>query len=142
MNQRSAKPQRGVSYVEVLVATSLIAISIVPLMNALNASLQTSDTSASSTPLTYYLTAKLDEVLADPYGLLDAAATVAGNESTPSEYSDLAGSTNRRLVFLSRYDADDGDGDGDGFTGTDPDLLWIRVELENSTLAIETMVCR
>lgn len=142
MRLGNVRPQRGVSHVEVLVATALIAISLVPLVSTLSSALQSGEANLSSTPLAYHLTAKLDEVLAKPYASLDAAATAAGDESTPTGYSDLAGSSDRRLVYLSRYDADNGDGDDDAFTGTDPDLLWIRVELEGSSLAIQTMVCR
>ena len=52
-------------------------------------------------------------------------------------YSDAAGATNRRLVYLSRYDADNADGDNDFFTGMDAGLVWVRVELEGTTQAIE-----
>lgn len=134
--------QRGVSNVEVLIATTLIAVSLVPLVSSLSSALLTSDANNTRTPLTYHLTAKLDEVLAEPYAALDAAAATAGSESTPTAYSDLAGTSDRRLVFVSRYDGDDGDGDGNAFTGTDPGLLWVRVELEDASLAVQTMVCR
>jgi hypothetical protein len=42
-------------------------------------------------------------------------------------------------VFLSRYDGDNADGDGDPFTGTDGDLIWVRVEIPGTTLDIEAL---
>ena len=60
----------------------------------------------------------------------------------PTSYSELAGSPGRLLVYLSNYDGDNADADGDPFTGTEPDLLWIRVEIEDSVHALETVRAR
>ena len=58
----------------------------------------------------------------------------------PPPYSDAAGTESRRLVFLARYDGDDGDGDKDPFTGTDAGLLWVRVTIEDSPRSLETVI--
>jgi hypothetical protein len=44
-----------------------------------------------------------------------------------------------RQVYLSRYDGDNADGNGNVFDGTDEGLLWVRVEIEESGLAIERL---
>ena len=47
---------------------------------------------------------------------------------------------NRRLVYLSRYDADNADGNGNFFdAGMDEGLLWVRVEIEGTDQAIESL---
>ena len=84
--------------------------------------------------------------------LLVTAAGAAGNYKTPTGYSDAAGSSQRRVVFIGLYDADDRDGDGNPFTVPDPNLdgdndlytgyvgpLWLRVEIEGSVTAFETL---
>ena len=46
------------------------------------------------------------------------------------------------MVLLSRYDGDDADADGDPLTGTDDDLLWVRIEIEGTALGVESLVSR
>lgn len=134
--------QAGLSYVEVLVATVLVAVSIAPALTALNTGLSASATHESHVADHYHLTAKIEEVLAQPFGDLDAAASAAGDPSVPTSYSDPAGADRRRLVFLSRYDGDNADGDDDPFTGADEGLLWLRVEIEETAHAFETLTGR
>ncbi len=50
-----------------------------------------------------------------------------------------AGSVDRRLVFIANYDGDNADTDNDPFTGTDPGLLWVRVEIEGSVAALQAL---
>jgi hypothetical protein len=53
-------------------------------------------------------------------------------------YSDPSTQANRRLVYLSRYDADNADGNGDFFdAGMDAGLLWVRIEFEGTNQGIE-----
>ena len=70
---------------------------------------------------------------------MDAAALAAGDATVPTSFSDSAGTNDRRLVYLSRYDGDNADADDDPFTGVDDDLIWVRVAIENSTQALETL---
>ncbi len=134
--------QTGLSYVEVLVATVLVAISIAPALTALNGGLTASGVHESHIADHYHLMAKVEDVLAEPVADLSTAASAAGNPSTPTSYSDSAGADRRRLVFLSRYDGDNADGDDDPFTGVDDDLLWLRVEIEGTAHAFETLTSR
>ena len=135
----TAAHQSGFSYVEIMVATVLLVVALIPAMDALQHGIQSSTVHENQTVAQYQLTAKLEDVLAQPFGLLDAAATVAGSSTTITSYSDTAGSTNRRLVYLSRYDGDNADTDNDPFTGIDAGLIWVRVELEATSKSIETL---
>lgn len=132
--------QSGISLIEVLIAVALIAISLVPMMDAVRTATISGSVHEDAAVQHLHLIAMLEDVLAEPFASLDAAATAAGNESSLTSYSDLPGSTNRRLVFMSLYDGDNADTDNDPFTGTDPGLMWVRVEVEGTTQAIETLI--
>ncbi len=132
----------GFSYVEVLIATVLISVSLVPAMEALRTGLLGSGIHVDTVELHYHLQAKLEELLAEPTVSLDAAALAAGSETALSSYTEPGGTNRRRLVYLSRYDGDNADVDGNPFTGVDPGLLWVRVEIENTALSVESLVTR
>ncbi len=133
--------QRGISYVEVLVATLVITISLIPAMDALTVALHGSQISAEQQRLYYHVQQGFEHVLAESFDALDAEAVSLANATTPSSlYSDAAGSADRRLVFLQRYDADNADADGNPFSGGDEGILWIRVALDGASLARETLV--
>lgn len=132
--------QAGISYIEVLIAATLIAVSLVPMMDAVRTATVSASVHEDAAVQNLHLIATLEDVLAEPFSSLDAAATAAGSESTLTSYSDLAGSSNRRLVFLSLYDGDNADTDDDPFTGTDQGLMWVRVEIEDTVQAIETLI--
>lgn len=132
----SARHQLGISYVEILAAVILIALTAVPAANALRGAMQSSEADALATVNHYRLVGRMDEVLATPFSNL---VTQAAGTSTPTNYSDAAFSVDRRLVFISQYDGDNADTDNDPFTGTDPGLLWIRVEIENTVFAVHAL---
>jgi hypothetical protein len=58
----------------------------------------------------------------------------------PAPYSDSAGTKSRRLVYLARFDGDNADADNNPFTGTDSGLLWVRVTIEDSPRALQTVI--
>jgi len=131
----------GLTYVEVLIATVLMVVALVPAIDALRPAIQGSGIHQSETVLHYHLTSGLEDVLAAPFDSLDTEAQALGDPTAISPlFSDTAGTTDRRLVFLSRYDADNADGDNDAFTGTDEGLIWVRVEVETTSHALETLV--
>jgi len=132
----------GFSYIEVMVATLLIAVSLVPAMEALQTGLRGSAIHRDTVEEHYYLQARLEEVLAEPISALEAATLAAGGPAVQSSYSDLPGTNRRRIVYLSRYDGDNADTDGDPFTGTDPGLLWVRVEIEGTEQSVESLITR
>ena len=145
--------QEGLTYIEVLIAAALIAIAVLPAMDALYTGMLGSDVYESTSAEHYAALAKMEEVLAEPQSLLLTAAAAVGDENTPSSsYSDAAGTPDRRLVFVALYDADDSDGDGNVLTVPDPKtdgdndpytsyvgLLWVRVEVEGSVTFLESL---
>ena len=131
----------GLTYVEVLIATALIAVTLLPAIDALKPATQGMSIHEVHTVRHYALTALLEEVLARPYSELDDEAVAIGDPTVASAvYSDPGGQADRRLVYLSRYDADNADGNGNFFdAGMDEGLLWVRVEIEGTSRAIESL---
>lgn len=128
--------QSGVSYAEALAATIIIAVTAVPVTNALRGALATAEADASATVNHYRLLGKLEEVLAEPFATVSAQAA---GVATPTALSDTPGTVDRRLVFISPYDGDNADADNDPFTGTDASLLWVRVAIEGRVNALESL---
>ncbi len=121
----------GLSYIEVLIATALIAITLVPAIEALTPALQGAAIHESCyRPAVPPGRPSGNACWPNRSAALDAEAVAINDPNVASTvYSDAAGATNRRLVYLSRYDADNADADNDFFTGMDAGLVWIRVEL-------------
>lgn len=145
--------QSGLTLVEVLVAAVLLMAMLIPAMEALRTGALGNEVLRSTSGEHYAVLSQMEEVLAEPYGTLTSAAAAAGNESTPSSYSDAAGPPDRLLVFIALYDATNADGDGNVFSVPDPDLdgdgnpytgysglLWVRVEVEGSITSLESLV--
>ena len=134
----------GFAYVEVLVATLLIVVTLLPAMQALYPAVEGAGIHGSRAEDHYQLVGRLEELLAEPFADLDAAATAAGNETTPTTYSDVVTARGGRQislnVFLSRYDSDNADADNDPFTGVDAGLLWVRVEIAGTADGLETLI--
>lgn len=142
--QSNHNKMAGFSYVEVLVATVLIAVTLVPAIEAFSSGINSTGYTESLVEDRYQLTAKLEEVLADSFADIDTAATVAGSPTIDSSYRDIVtypdGRQITRNVFLSRYDGDNADADNDPFTGIDAGLIWIRVEIDGTSLNFESLI--
>lgn len=123
-------------------ATVLIAVTLVPALEAVQTGVLGAGIYEREAIAHQRLLAKLEETLAEPFGTLELAAAEAGSPVVPSRYSDPPASESRRLVLLAGYDADDADGDGDPFTGADEGLLWMRVEVQGTSRAMETLTTR
>ena len=149
---RMSHRQTGLTYVEVLIAIAIIAVALVPALEALHTGMLGTEIHQASTSQHYAVTARMEEMLAEQHGVLVAAAAITGGPTMPSSYSDPAGTPDRRLVYVALYDADNLDGDGDVFTVLDPNLdgdsdpytgftglVWVRVELEGSVIAFESL---
>ncbi|MBT8122841.1 MAG: hypothetical protein KJO10_09925 [Gammaproteobacteria bacterium] len=134
----------GIAYIEVLVAIVLIVVALVPAMEALRPGVVGAAIHENRLADHYQLAGRMETLLAEPFTDLAAAAAAAGNETTPTTYSDTVthpdGRQITRNVFLSRYDADNADADNDPFTGTEDDLLWIRVEIAGSANGLESLL--
>ena len=130
--------ERGITYLEILIAITLIAIALVPMMNSLQTGLQGAALHKTKVEVLHVLTGELEQVLVEPFDDLDAAATAAGAHTTPTTYSD-ATATVPFNIFIWRYDVDNADSDGDVFTGGEDDLLWVKVELLDASESLETL---
>ncbi|MDH5631906.1 MAG: prepilin-type N-terminal cleavage/methylation domain-containing protein [Gammaproteobacteria bacterium] len=151
----NARRQAGLSIIEVLVATVLLSIALVPMLDAIQTGVTGSGMHQSAVTDQYHLLQRAEEILAQPFAVLKAEAASLNNKNTPTSYSDSAGSERRRLVYLSFYDFGNTDGDSNPFTIMDPDIdgdgnpytghevkihsLWLRVEIEGTSMAMETM---
>ena len=127
------------SYVEILVATLLITIALVPMMEALQPGLQGTQLNRQQSEQHFALKGKLESVLAEPFTDLDAAASAAGAATIATSYSDL-GATIPHQLFIWRYDIDDADNDGDVFTGGESDILWLRIASVDGSYSIQTLL--
>ncbi len=134
----------GLTYVEVLVAIVLIMVVLIPALDALQPGVTGAGIHESRSEDHHRLAGHMEFVLAQPFVELDAAVFAAGSPATPSSYSDIvtyaSGRQVTRNVFLSRYDADNADADNDPFTGTEDDLIWVRVEIAGTTEGIEGLI--
>jgi len=133
------RKEHGLTLVEVLITIVLLAIVLVPAMRALQTGVIGAGVHGDVAASHYRLTSRLEELLAEPFANLSDAALAAGTQTTASSYSDPAGPTGRLLVYLSPYDGDNADADNDPFTGTDPNLLWIRVDIEDTVQSLQTI---
>lgn len=139
----TSRRQNGISYIEVLVASAIIAVSLVPAMEALNASMNSSRMSETVQRQNFLLLDKYEEVLSQSFDALDTEAlSLANNTTASTTFSDAAGVPNRRLVYMQRYDGDNADNDDDPFTGGDAGLCWIRVEIDNSSVSRTVLVSK
>ena len=135
------KAQAGLSYIEVIVATLLITVALVPMMDALQPGLQGAQIHRDKTEVNFVLSGKLEQVLAESFDDLDAAATAAGGFKNATTYSDT-GARVPHEVFIWRWDVDDADGDDDGFTGGEDDILWVRVATTDESAELQTLISR
>ena len=131
--------QSGLSYIEVLVATLLIVIALVPMMDALRPGLQGAEIHRDRAEINFVLAGKLETLLSESFADLDAAATAAGAPTNGTSYSD-AGARVPHEVFIWRYDVDNADADGDVFTGGEDDILWIRVATTDGLADLQTLI--
>ncbi len=140
--RKAAHRMAGFSYIELLVATIILTLALIPALDGLSSGIQGSRLHEAHAMDFNHLTAKLEEVLAEPFTNLDAAALAAGDKDTPSSYSDSVttadGRSLTRQVFLARYDGDNID-DSDPFTGGDAGLIWVKVQLAGTAHAVECL---
>lgn len=137
---RRGARQRGFSYVEVLVSVILLAVLLVPALQALQSGIRDGATPsmAARPPL---LRAKMEEVLSNPFPELYAATYVAGANTTgvDATFSDTVGATDRRVVVLYRYDVST-----KALSAGDTGLLYVSVyySADGSANALTTLAGR
>ncbi|GEM_PF-5076883 len=118
----SAHRQRGLGYIEVILAAALLALALVPALDALRSALSIAAHSADLQQRQLARRARMEAVLAEPFGALLAEAALHNDARAASRWSDPPGSAGRLLVQLQLHDFGNLDGDGDSATIADPDL--------------------
>jgi len=132
----------GLSYVEVLLAVVLLAVCLVPVLESLQPAVLGTSVSETHVQNQLRMQSRFEEVMAESFSALEAAATAAGSPTVATGYSDAPGTEDRLLVYIGAYDGDNDDGDDNPFSDTDADLLWVRVAMENSGHVRESLVNR
>ena len=131
--------QRGSAYLEVLIAAVILAVALAPAMQSLYSGLSTGDIHITQVALHHRADNMMTSMLGTPFDDLDTEALAVADPTVATAYSDAPGTTDRRIVYLSRFDGDNADADNDGFTGIDDGLLWIRVEIEGTPVERYTL---
>jgi hypothetical protein len=132
--RRMRLAQRGLAYLEVMVALVLVMTALVPALNALSSSLLGSQALADAATRDTQLRNRMDEVMGKPYSLLLAQTNLSGGNTTTSvsvALSDAVG-PNRRIVILYRTD-------GSAVSATDTGLLRVRVAWEAGGTGLESL---
>ncbi len=137
---RHAALQKGFGYVEVLVSVTLLAVLLVPALQAMESGIRNAVTPAiaARAPL---LHAKIEEVLSAPFPELYAATYLAGANTAGvnATFSDAAGATDRRIVVLYRYDVAT-----KALSGNDTGLVFVSAyySADGSASALSTLTGR
>ena len=139
--------QRGLSYVEVLIAVVIVAVCLAPALDALRGGIRAAAIQGSQAVNQQRLKTRMEEVLANRFVTLDAAALAAGNSpgaslaacsgATVVLCSDAPGTADRLLVTLYRYDSSAATA-----TVNDTGLLWVNVAIAGSNLSLDTLRSR
>jgi prepilin-type N-terminal cleavage/methylation domain-containing protein len=134
--------ETGLTLIEVLVTIVLLSVVLVPAIRALQTSVVGANVHNDLATEHFRLTSRMEELLAEPFTNLAAAAIASGGPTAASSYSDAAGPPGRLLVYLGFYDGDNADTDDNPFTGIDPGLLWVKVEAEGTIHALQTITAK
>lgn len=132
--------QHGFAYVEVLLSAVLLAVLLVPALQALQSGIRDGATPLMAA-LPPYARGKMEEVLSKPFPELYAATYAAGANTTGvnATLSDAVGATYRRVVVLYRYDVST-----QALSANDTGLLYVSVyySADGSANALTTLAGR
>lgn len=129
-----ARRQRGLSYIEVVVATLLLVAALVPAYDALYTGFVGNVVHAAEAAGQQRLRAKMEEVLAKPFTALYATTYASGGNSPTAVVANLSDPVgpDRRVVNLYRVD-------GAVASTADTGLLRIVVSYESGGPTLETL---
>lgn len=138
---RPRPPARGINYVEVMLATLLLAVCLLPALNSVSNAISSNGVSPGMTRTTILcVKSRLEIVSADPYSALLNAATAAGSIATASAYSVGAIAPCPALqVYLARFDADN---PSSPYPGSDTGLILIKITAPDNAFVLSTLVTR
>ncbi len=134
--------QRGFSYAEVLLSVMLLAILLVPALQALNTGIAGSAGATGLSQRQLSLRSKMEEVLSNPFSQLYAQTYLGGGNTTTSvstSFSDASGALDRRVVVFYRFDAAT-----NALSTNDTGLLYVNIyyEAEGSANSLNTLAGR
>ena len=134
--------QRGFSYAEVLLSVVLLAILLVPALQALNTGIAGSAGATGLSQRQLSLRSKMEEVLSTPFSQLYAQTYLGGGNTTTSvstSFSDASGALDRRVVVFYRFDAAT-----NALSTNDTGLLYVNIyyEAEGSANSLNTLAGR
>lgn len=124
----------GSAYLEVLVALVLVVMALVPALQALQSAVRGSSIVGEVAARDALLRAKMEEVLAKPFDMVNAETFLSGGNTTTSVSAALSdpSSPDRRIVILYRTD-------GSAVSNSDTGLVRVRVAWEGGGTALETL---
>lgn len=123
----SYRSSRGITLLEVLIATLILSIIIFPLFISFTAASR-SNTDAEKTGVsTYYAQGKLEEVLAMNFSDINVSSPQGTPVASLSDTVTIQGRTVNRNVYVDLYD-------GDGDANPDADFKKITVTLDAISL--------
>ena len=137
----------GFSYVEVLIASMLVAVCLAPALQSLQTGVMASSVLNDSAGTGLSLRGKLEEVLGRPYAVLDFAANRAASSATvavssprnaanPGVDPGAGYSDSNYLVYIYRFD-------GSALSASDTGLLRVQVvDRSNPASVLDTAVAR
>ena len=135
-----AKDQRGFSYVEVLLSVVLLAVLLVPALEALQSGVADNHSYSLATRQ-FRLKAKMEEVAAKPFAALYSQPYLPGGNTTSvnASLSDPVGAPERRNVVVYRYSPS-----SPGLSSADTGVLFVAVYYAGETPAagLSTLVGR
>lgn len=132
--------QRAFSYAEVLLSVALLAVLLVPALQALQTGITANASGLAAKRLS--LQSKAEEVLSRPFAKLYAETYLPGGNtpgSISANFSDPSGTPDRRVVVLYRYDAS-----SNALSSNDTGLLYVSVyyEADGGASALNTLTGR
>ncbi len=139
-NKPRRTEQSGFTYLEILVATTVLALGLIPAVSALQ-------TASRGTAITQDLDAQflrmsstMEEILAQPYSQIFSLHQPLSAGAVSTLWSDSDESDARILVYVEPYDADNLDGDADVLTGTDDGILRVTVVWDGTGHQLQSLV--
>lgn len=126
------RQQHGFSYVEILLSVVLLAVLLVPALEALQSGVAANHSSSLLTRQ-FRLQAKMEEVAAKPFAALYSQTYLPGGNTTTAvnaSLSDPTGTPERRNVLVYRYDPSTA-----GLSAADTGVLFVAVYYAGETPA-------
>jgi len=125
----SLKNERGYSLVELLLAIVIIIIALVPIMDSITSSFQSTHASEENTMIVNYAREKMEDILAMSF--VNVVVSVpAGTPTALSDTVTVFGETVNRDVLVALYD-----GNGDSIPDNDLKKITVIVEgVQHETL--------